>query len=237
MRSALFIRFLLAVLLLTGCARSMATTPVAKPLDVVEAGIPELQKALAEGRITSRQLVVEYLTRIALYEDQVKAIITVNPNVLEEAEARDRERANGRIRGPLHGIPVALKDNIPAANRPTPGGPIAFEGYRPPYEATITRLLEAGAIIIAKPVMTELANWVGGAPTPMPANYSGLAGFGFNPYDPRRDPRQETNDGRPALATGGARPGGGGRRSRRGGGGGDGAGGGRSESRGGERHG
>src|SRR5262249_6735117 len=213
MRSALFIRFLLAVLLLTGCARSMATTPVAKPLDVVEAGIPELQKALAEGRITSRQLVVEYLTRIALYEDQVKAIITVNPNVLEEAEARDRERANGRIRGPLHGIPVALKDNIHTTDMPTTGGAIAFEGYRPPYEATITRLLrEAGAIIIAKTVMTELANGVGGAPTPMPANYSGLAGFGFNPYDPRRDPRQETNDGRPALATGGPPPGGGAKR-------------------------
>src|SRR5262249_30443938 len=123
----------------------------------------------------------------------------------EEAEARDRERANGRIRGLLHGIPVALKDNIHTTDMPTTGGAIAFEGYRPSYEATITRLLrEAGAIIIAKTVMTELANWVGGEPTPMPATYSGRAGFGFNPYDPRRDPRQETNDGRPALATGGS---------------------------------
>jgi amidase len=205
MRRAAIPIFLLAALLSTGCARSMATSTPAKPVDVVDAGIPELQKALAEGRITSRQLVVEYLTRIALYEDQVKAIITVNPKVLEEAEALDRERANGRIRGPLHGIPVALKDNIHTTDMPTTGGAIAFESYRPPYEATITRLLrEAGAIIIAKTVMTELANWVGGAPTPMPANYSGLAGFGFNPYDPRRDPRQETNDGRPALATGGS---------------------------------
>ena len=205
MRSAPIAAFFLAVLMLTGCARSMATTPVAKPFDVIDAGIPELQKALAEGRITSRQLVVEYLTRIALYEDQVKAIITVNPKVLEEAEALDRERASGRIRGPLHGIPVALKDNIHTTDMPTTGGTIAFDGYRPPYEATITRLLrEAGAIVMAKTVMTELANWVGGAPTPMPANYSGLAGFGFNPYDPRRDPRQDTNDGRPALATGGS---------------------------------
>src|SRR5499427_3178710 len=167
---------LLAVVLSVGCARAMTPTTFAKPFDVVDAGIPDLQNALAEGRVTSRQLVVEYLTRIALYEDQVKAIIIVNPKVLEEADARDRERAAGRIRGPLHGIPIALKDNIHTTDMPTTGGAIAFDGYRPPYEATITRLLrEAGAIIIAQTVMTELANRLGGAPTPMPANYSGLA--------------------------------------------------------------
>ena len=205
MRRLALSSLLLAVLLSTGCARSMATGTGMTPFTVVETGIPELQKALAEGRVTSRQLVVEYLTRIALYEDQVKAAITVNPNVLQEAEALDRERASGRVRGPLHGIPVALKDNIHTTDMPTTGGALAFDGYRPPYEATLTRLLrEAGAIIIAKTVMTELANWVGGAPTPMPANYGSLAGFGFNPYDPRRDPREATNDGRPALATGGS---------------------------------
>ena len=130
----------------------------------------------------------------------MKAIITVNPKVLQEAEALDRERASGRIRGPLHGIPIALKDNIHTTDMPTTGGALAFDGYRPPYEATLTRLLrEAGAVIIAKTVMTELANWVGGAPTPMPANYGSLHGFGFNPYDPRRDPREATNDGRPVA--------------------------------------
>src|SRR4029453_6527921 len=96
----------------TGCARSMATTASTPAFTVVETGIPELQKALAAGRVTSRQLVVGDLTRAAPYEDQGKAIITVNPKVLEEADARDRERASGRIRGPLHGIPIALKDNI-----------------------------------------------------------------------------------------------------------------------------
>ena len=195
----------LAVLVSAGCARSMATSTSMRPFSVVETGIPELQKALADGRITSRQLVVEYLSRIALYEDQVKAIVTVNPKVLEEAEARDRERATGRIRGPLHGIPIALKDNIHTTDMPTTGGALAFDGYRPPYEATVTRLLrEAGAIIIAKTVMTELANWVAGAPTPMPANYGSVFGHGFNPYDPRREPREGMNDGRPALATGGS---------------------------------
>ncbi len=195
-----------ALLMATGCAGRMATARLAgQPFDVVEVGIPELQRALAEGRITSRQLVVEYLTRIGLYEDQLKAIVTVNPRILEEAEALDRERAFGRLRGPLHGIPIALKDNIHTTDMPTTGGAVAFEGFRPMYEATVTRNLRAGgALIIAKTVLTELANWVAGPPTPMPANYSGLAGYGFNPYDPRRDPREGNNDGRVALATGGS---------------------------------
>src|SRR6185503_3977967 len=129
--------------------------------NVVETSIPVLQKAMADGRLTSRQLVVEYLTRIGLYEDQLKAAITVNPKALQEADALDRERASGRIRGPLHGIPIAIKDNIHTMDMPTTGGAVAFDGYRPPYEATVTKLLrDAGAIIIAKTIMTELANWV-----------------------------------------------------------------------------
>jgi amidase len=195
----------LGLLAMTGCAGPLASTLAGQPFNVVETGIPDLQKALAAGRVTSRQLAVEYLTRIGLYEDQLKAAITVNPRVLEEADALDRERAQGRVRGPLHGIPIALKDNIHTTDMPTTGGAVAFEGYRPPYEATLTRNLRAGgALIIAKTVMTELANWVAGPPTPMPANYSGVAGYGFNPYDPRRDPREGNNDGRVALATGGS---------------------------------
>jgi amidase len=129
----------------------------------------------------------------------------VNPRALDEADRLDRERAQGRIRGPLHGVPVALKDNIHTTDLPTTGGALAFLGYVPPYEATLTRnLREAGAIIIAKAGLTELANWVAGAPTPMPGNYNALRGFGFNPYDPRRDPRTATADGRPVLGTGGS---------------------------------
>jgi amidase len=202
MRRPALLGLALTVLVSLGCARPMAGT---RPFTVVETGIPELRQALADGRVTSRQLVVEYLTRIALYEDELKAAITVNPRVLEEADALDHERARGAVRGPLHGIPIALKDNIHTMDMPTTGGAVAFEGYRPPYEATITRLLrEGGALIIAKTVLTELANWVAGPPTPMPANYSGLAGYGLNPYDARRDPRDGTNDGRPALLTGGS---------------------------------
>jgi amidase len=168
---------------------------------VVEASIPEMQAALKRGQITSRELVLQYLTRIATYEDKLNAVMTVNRNALAEAETLDRERAQGRVRGPLHGIPIALKDNIHTTNMPTTGGALAFDGFMPPYEATVTRnLRDAGAVILAKTTMTELANWVAGAPTPMPGNYSALAGYGMNPYDPRRDPREATGDGRPALS-------------------------------------
>jgi amidase len=88
---------------------------------------------------------------------------------------------------------------------PTTGGALAFAGFVPPYEATLTKnLREAGAIIIAKTILTELANWVAGGPMPMPGNYSALGGFGMNPYDPRRDPREASADGRPVLGTGGS---------------------------------
>jgi amidase len=180
------------------------TRPPAGPakFTVVEATIREMQTAMQQGRITSKEIVQQYLIRIATYEDKLNAIIAVNPHALEEAEARDRERAQGKIRGPLHGIPIALKDNIHTTDMPTTGGALAFDGMVPPYEATLTKnLREAGAIIIAKTNLTELANWVA---TGMPANYNGLVGHGFNPYDPRRDPRDATFDGRPALFTGGS---------------------------------
>jgi amidase len=171
----------------------------------VEATIPEMQAAMKEGRVTSRGLVTQYLLRIALYNRKLNAVITVNPNALREADARDRERAQGKLRGPLHGIPIALKDNMHTTDLPTTGGALAFAGLTPPYEATLTKnLRDAGAIIIAKTTMTELANWVAGGPTPMPGGYNGLIGYSMNPYDPRRDPRGEMFDGRPALGTGGS---------------------------------
>src|SRR5437879_4971797 len=79
------------------------------PFSVVEASIPEMQKAMKERRVTSRELVVQYLTRIAMYEDRLHAVIAVDPNAIKEAEQLDRERAQGKLRGPLHGIPIALK--------------------------------------------------------------------------------------------------------------------------------
>src|SRR5260221_2034640 len=201
-------KWIIATLLTLAVAVAAEAAPPAKekvaPFTVVEASIPEMQAALKSGRITSHELVQQYLTRIATYEDKLNAAITVNPNALKEADERDQERAAGKIRGPLHGIPIAIKDNIHTTDMPAAGGPLAFPGLVPPYEATVTkRLRDAGAMIIAKTQLTELANWVAGNP-PMPANYNSLHGYGYNPYDPRRDPREATGDGRPALFTGGS---------------------------------
>ena len=176
--------------------------PSKPPFTVVEASIADLQAAMQQRRVTSREIVLQYLVRIATYEDRLHAAIAINPHALEEADARDRERAQGKVRGPLHGIPIALKDNIHTTDMPTTGGALAFDGFVPPYEATLTRnLRDAGAIIIAKTIMTELANYIA---VGMPTNYNALAGYGFNPYDPRREPRAPLADGRPALATGGS---------------------------------
>lgn len=191
-------------LLLVAVTATAATKPAPKPFNVVEASISGMQAALRDGRVTSHELVQQYLLRIAVYEDKLHAAITVNPNALREADERDRERAAGKVRGPLHGIPIALKDNIQTTDLPTTGGALAFANLIPPYDATLTKnLRDGGAIIMAKTQLTELANWVAGNP-PMPTNYNALNGYGFNPYDPRRDPRTETGDGRPALATGGS---------------------------------
>ncbi|HUP46167.1 MAG TPA: amidase family protein, partial [Thermoanaerobaculia bacterium] len=194
---------LAAALLVVVAIPVTAQVKVKQPFSVVEATIPEMQEALRTGRTTSREIVTQSLLRIAMYEDRLNAVMTVNRQALEEADRLDRERAAGRIRGPLHGIPVALKDNIHTTNMPTTGGALAFDGLVPPYEATLTKnLRDGGAIILAKTSMTELANWV--SSTGMPTNYSSLNGYTFNPYDARRDLRAATGDGRPALATGGS---------------------------------
>ena len=174
----------------------------APPFSVVEATIPDLQKALASGRITSRQIVEQYLVRIATYDHRLRATIAVNPRALQDADMLDRERVQGKVRGPLHGIPIALKDNIHTVDVHTTGGSLAFADLVPPYDATHTRnLRDAGAIIIAKTQTTELANWAAGN---MPGNYTAVGGQGLNPYDARPDPRTGLDDGRPVMPTGGS---------------------------------
>jgi amidase len=147
-----------ATLKLLSCALLAASTGTpgfAADFSVVEAGIPDLQAALRDRRVTSRELVSLYLARIATYENTLNPTLAVNPQALAEADALDRERAAGHVRGPLHGIPIALKDNIHTTQMPTTAGTLRFAGWVPPYEATLTRQLrEGGAIIIAKTVLT-----------------------------------------------------------------------------------
>ncbi|MCC6990137.1 MAG: amidase [Acidobacteria bacterium] len=174
------------------------------PFSVVEASIPEMQAAMRDGRTTSRAIVTEYLTRIGLYEDTLNVAVAINPHALEEADALDKERAAGTLRGPLHGIPVALKDNILTTDdMPTSGGMLLFKHYRAPYEATLaTNLKKAGAIIVAKSTMSELAGWFGDAFRP--GGYNAAVGQSYNPYDPRAN-----DDGTPVLETSGSSSGGG----------------------------
>src|ERR1051326_2085148 len=135
-------KLVVAAVVLTGTTFSAQKVGTVKPtatakFSVFEASIPEMQAALKSGRTTSHEIVQQYLTRIATYEDLLHAAITVNPKALEEADALARERARGRCRGPLHGIPIALKDTIHPPDMPPPGGALAFVGMIPPYEATL----------------------------------------------------------------------------------------------------
>jgi amidase len=171
-------------------------------LELVEATIEQLQLDLRAHLITSEQLVQMYLDRIAAYDKtgpHLNAFIHLNPNALDEARARDRDRHRGLAHGPLFGIPVLLKDNIDTAGMPTTAGSVALTGSAPPDDAFITqKLLDAGAIILGKATLTEFANFIS---TNMPAGYSSLGGYGFNPYDPRPLPG---GDGRPVLTPGGS---------------------------------
>src|SRR5688572_23068906 len=149
---------------------------------VVEASIADLRRAMDDGRTTSRAITAQYLARLERFNGTLRAAITINPNALRDADARDRERRERRRRGPLHGIPIAVKDNIHTLDMPTTGGALAFRNLRPPFEATLVRQLrDAGAVIIAKTTLTELANWVS---PEMPTGYNSILGYSSNPYEP-----------------------------------------------------
>ena len=184
---------------------------VAGTFDLVEATIPAIQQAVDDGIIDSRQLVEMYLARIAAYDlkttaTHLNSYIYVNPRAVHEGGQGDADHANNR---PLRGIPIILKDNIDTKDMPTTAGSVAFAGSIPKNDAFVTKKLkQAGAIIIGKATMTEFANFLTNG---MPAGYNSLAGYGYNPYDPRPDPRnaldglgRPLNDGRPALTPGGS---------------------------------
>jgi amidase len=185
--------------------KSESKTAAKPPVSVIEASIPDMMAMMKDGRTTSHEITLQYLARIGMYEDKLHAAISVNARALMEADERDKERAEGHIRGPLHGIPIALKDNIMTMDLPTSAGMLAFKNYLPPYEATlVTNLRKAGAIIIAKSTMSELAGWYGSDSIYLLGGYNGAAGQSFNPYDPRA-----ADNGKPVLETSGSSSGGG----------------------------
>lgn len=168
----------------SGPAAAQAPPPPVRDFEIVDVGIPELQAALAAGRVTSVQLVDAYLARIEAYDHagpELNSILRLNPDARREAAERDRERAEGRVRGPLHGIPVLLKDNYDVAGLPTSAGTLALAGLVPPDDAwQVRRLREAGAVILGKTNLHELAAGI--------TTVSSLGGQTRNPYDPARNP-------------------------------------------------
>lgn len=153
-------------------------------IEVLGASITELQEAMTSGRSTSARITGAYLARIRAYDQagpRINAMIRLNPDAVAEAEALDRERAASGPRGPLHGIPIILKDNYDTVDMPTSAGTLALAASQPIDDAfQVARLRAAGAVIIGKANMHELASGI--------TTIGSLGGQTLNPYDLRRNP-------------------------------------------------
>jgi len=165
-------------------APAAGATPKAGGLGILDAGVREQAAQMAAGKLTSTSLVQQYLARIAAVDragPRLNAVIETNPDALKIAAELDRERAAGKLRGPLHGIPVLLKDNIATADRmSTSAGSLALDGVRAVKDAHIVALLrKAGAVIIGK---TNLSEWANMRSTHSISGWSGRGGQTKNPY-------------------------------------------------------
>ena len=165
----------------------LAKDAVAAPagaLDILEAGALEQQARMTSGKLTSRSLVKQYLARIAAVDKagpRINSIIELNPDALAIAAAMDQERAAGKLRGPLHGIPVLLKDNIATADKmSTTAGSLALDGVRAVRDAHVAaQLRAAGAVILGK---TNLSEWANMRSTHSTSGWSARGGLTKNPY-------------------------------------------------------
>jgi amidase len=184
-----------AALALSGCVTSpqKKKPPGHGPEDgepgaeLVERSVDELQRDMSRGRRSARRITELYLRRIEALDPRLHALIEVNPEALATAERLDRERAAGRVRGPLHGVAVLLKDNIDTADRmTTTAGSLALEGSIPARDAALVRRLRgAGAILIGKANMSEWANFRSGRST---SGWSARGGQCRSPYALDRNP-------------------------------------------------
>ena len=172
----------LLAIVLSGCGASPESNN--SSFDVTEQSVTQLGVAMAEGRVTAVGLVDSYFARIEAYDQQgpnLNAMIILNPLARQEAAVLDEERASGQIRGPLHGVPVVVKDNYDTSGMPTSAGTIALATSMPPDDATqVKRLRDAGAVILGKTNMHELARGI--------TTIASYGGQTRNPYNPRRNP-------------------------------------------------
>jgi amidase len=159
-------------------------------INVEEMGVAELQAAMTAGHLDAESLVQKYLARIQAIDrtgPTLRSVQEINPDAIPIARALDEERKAGRVRGPLHGIPILLKDNIATADKmETTAGALALVGARPREDSTIAqRLRQAGAIILGKASMSE---WAYFKSTPGSSGWSARSGQARNPYVLNRTP-------------------------------------------------
>jgi len=179
-----FMRLLMFGMVMLMAKRAAAQNSV-KPFQLDEATISDVHAAYKSGVLTSVKLVQAYLERIRACDQagpKLNVVMFLNPRALEEAAALDEHfRRTGKFVGPLHGIPVLLKDNINTKDMPTTGGSLSLAGYTPVTDAAVTqKLRSAGAIILAKVNLHEFAIWG--------ETVSSIQGQTLNPYDLTRTP-------------------------------------------------
>lgn len=167
---------------------AQAPAPPAGPApEVEEATVAELQAGMASGRFSARQLTEAYLSRIAALDPQLRSVLEVNPDALAIAGALDAERRQKGVRGPLHGIPVLIKDNVATADAmETSAGSLALLGAKPPRDAFLVgRLRAAGAVVLGK---TNLSEWANIRSSHSSSGWSARGGQTRNPYALDRNP-------------------------------------------------
>lgn len=160
------------------------------PFDIAEATIADLQDGMKSGKYTARSLAEKYLARIEALDRNgpaLRSVIELNPDALALADSLDKERKEKGPRGPLHGIPLLVKDNIDTADKmATTAGSLALVGTKPPRDAfLVTRLRQAGAVILGKSNLSEWANVRCSYST---SGWSGRGGLTRNPYALDRNP-------------------------------------------------
>ncbi len=168
---------------------------------VAEASVAELQAFMEDGTLTAEMITRICLERIERLDGGLNAVISTNPDAIAAAKTLDNERRDGRMRGPLHGIPVLLKDNIEAAGAlPTTAGSLALASNTTGRDAgLVKRLREAGAVILGK---TNLSEWANFRSERSSSGWSGVGGQTRNPYDPTRSPCGSSSGSGVAVAAG-----------------------------------
>jgi amidase len=163
-------------------------------------GVAELHKAMRDGELTSAVLVERQIARIELLNPELNAVIAIDPGARAQARALDARREAGDWAGPLHGIPVLLKDNIETRDQPTTAGSLALADNETGRDAPLVeRLREAGAVILGKANLSEWANFRSERSS---SGWSGVGGQTRNAYDPSRSPCGSSSGSGVAVAAG-----------------------------------